>query len=74
MSSSDAGDYAVDVAEAARQLLQTAHDAKVAYDCIGLGDLDRAHTHVITARVAADAAETVLRAALAGGRSVVSDR
>lgn len=73
MSTAEPGDYVVDVAEAARQLQQTAHDARVAYDCIGLGDLDRAHTHAITARAAADAAETVLRAALADGRSVVLD-
>jgi hypothetical protein len=72
-SGPNAGDNAVDVAEAARQLQQAAHDARVAYDCIGLGDLDRAHTHAITARAAADAAETVLRAALADGRSVVID-
>ena len=34
---------------------------------LGLGDLDRAHTHAITARAAADAAENLLRAALADG-------
>jgi hypothetical protein len=32
---------------------------------MSLGDLDRAHTHAITARTAADAAENLLRAALA---------
>jgi hypothetical protein len=57
---------AVDLGEAARQLQQAAHDARVAFDCIGLGDLDGAHTHAITARAAADAAENVLRAALGG--------
>jgi hypothetical protein len=31
---------------------------------MNLGDLDRAHTHAITARAAADAAENILRAAL----------
>jgi len=67
MSISEAVGSAVDVTEAARQLEQAAHDARVAFDCIGLGDLDRAHTHAITARAAADAAENVLRAALAGG-------
>ena len=67
MSISEAAGSAVDVTEAARQLEQAAHDARVAFDCIGLGDLDRAHTHAITARAAADAAENVLRAALAGG-------
>lgn len=50
--------------EAARQLEMAAHDAKVAFDCIGLGDIERAHTHTITARAAADAAETALRAAI----------
>jgi hypothetical protein len=52
--------------EAARQLQQAAHDATVAYDCIGLGELARAQTYAITARAAADAAETFLRAALGG--------
>ena len=34
------------------------------FDCIALGNLDRAHTNAITARTAADAAETLLRAVL----------
>jgi hypothetical protein len=55
----------VDLGEAARQLELAVHDAQVAYDCVALGDLDRAHEHAITARTAADAAETILRAALA---------
>ena len=54
----------IDLSEAARQLELAVHDAQVAYDCIALGNLDRAHTHAITARTAADAAETILRAAL----------
>ena len=54
----------VDLSEASRQLEQTAHDARVAYDGLALGDVDRAHVHTITARAAADAAENVLRAAL----------
>jgi hypothetical protein len=62
----------VDLDEAARQLEQAAHDARVAYDAIGLGDLDWAHTNAITARAAADSAENCLRAALgdalSGGR------
>jgi hypothetical protein len=59
----------VDLGEATRQLELAIHDAQVAYDCMALGNLDRAHTHAITARTAADAAETILRAALgqAGG-------
>jgi hypothetical protein len=54
----------VDLGEAARQLELAVHDAQVAYDCMALGNLDRAHTHAITARAAVDAAETILRAAL----------
>ena len=60
------GQRQVDVTEAARQLQQAAHDATVAYDCIGLGELARAQTYAITARAAVDAAETFLRAALGG--------
>ena len=67
MSMQDTGQRQVDLSEAARQLQQAAHDAQVAFDCMGLGDLDRAHTHAITARAAADAAENLLRAALASG-------
>jgi hypothetical protein len=55
---------ATSLAEASRQLEAAVHDAQVAYDCIALGNLDRAHTHAITARTAADAAETMLRAVL----------
>jgi hypothetical protein len=59
----------VDLSEAARQLELAVHDAQVAYDCVALGNLDRAHEHAITARIAADAAETILRTALGpGGR------
>ena len=65
MSMPEAGERQVDLGEAARQLQQAAHDARVAFDCMGLGELDRAHTHAITARAAADAAENLLRAALA---------
>ena len=60
------GQRQVDMTEAARQLQQAAHDATVAYDCIGLGELARAQTYAITARAAVDAAETFLRAALGG--------
>ncbi|MGE5287217.1 MAG: hypothetical protein ACM3ML_08455 [Micromonosporaceae bacterium] len=52
------------VEEAARELQAAAHDARVAFDCIALGELDRAHTSAITARAAADAAVTALHAAL----------
>lgn len=57
----------VDIGEAARQLQSACHDARVAYDCIDLGDLDLAHINAITARAAADAAETILRTALGEG-------
>ncbi len=50
--------------QAARELQAAQHDAQVAFDCIALGDLDRAHTHALTARVAADAAVTALMAVL----------
>ena len=52
------------LAEAARELQAARHDAQVAFDCIALGDLDRAHTHALTARVAVDAAVTALAATL----------
>lgn len=52
------------LAEAARELRAAEHDARVAFDCIGLGEPDLAHTHALTARVAADAAVTALAAAL----------
>jgi hypothetical protein len=50
--------------EASRELEAAAHDAQVAFDCIALGELNRAHTSALTARVAADAAVTALQAAL----------
>ncbi len=64
MSVSETGRSSIDLGEAARQLEQAAHDAQVAYDCISLGNLDRAHTSAIIARAEAAAAENVLRAAL----------
>jgi hypothetical protein len=82
MSTPHSGQRAISLDEASRQLEQAVHDAQVAFDCIGLGNLDRAHTHAITARAAVDAAETILRAALVGdpiggdptsGRSPVAD-
>jgi hypothetical protein len=50
--------------EASRELQAARHDAQVAFDCIALGDLDRAHTHALTAKIAADAAVTALAAEL----------
>ena len=61
--------------EAARELEAAIHDARVAFDCIGLGEIDRAHTSAVTARIAIDAAVTAIQAALAGAPSqrVVGD-
>jgi hypothetical protein len=50
--------------EAARELEAAIHDARVAFDCIGLGEIDRAHDSAVTARVAIDAAVTAVQAAL----------
>ena len=55
--------------EASRELQAAAHDAQVAFDCIALGELDRAHTHALTAKVAADAALTALAAELSRSES-----
>jgi hypothetical protein len=63
----EAGHVSVDLDEAARQLELAVHDAQVAYDSIGLGNLDWAHTNAITARAEAAAAEAILRAALEAG-------
>jgi hypothetical protein len=51
--------------EAMRELEAATHDAQVAFDCIALGEFDRAHTNAVTARTAADAAVTALQAVLA---------
>ena len=53
----------VNLDEAARQLRLAIHDAQVAFDCVGLGEMDRAHTSAITARAALDAAELLIREA-----------
>lgn len=47
--------------EVVRQLRMAIHDARVAFDCIGLGEVERAHNSMITAKAAMDAAETVLQ-------------
>ena len=52
------------LAEATRELEAAIHDARVAFDCIGLGEIDRAHTSALTARTAIDAAVTAVQAAL----------
>jgi hypothetical protein len=51
--------------EATRELEAAIHDARVAFDCIGLGKIDRAHTSAVTARIAIDAAVLALHTALA---------
>ena len=56
--------------EASRELEAAAHDSRVAFDCIALGELDRAHTSAVTARAAVDAAVTALQAALAAAGPV----
>ena len=38
-STIEAGSKSVDLAEAARQLQQATHDARVAFDCIGLDEI-----------------------------------
>ena len=51
--------------EATRELEAAIHDARVAFDCIDLGEIDRAHTSAVTARIAIDAAVIAMQAALA---------
>jgi hypothetical protein len=51
--------------EAMRELESAIHDARVAFDCIALGEIDRAHTSAVTARIAIDAAVTAVQAAVA---------
>jgi hypothetical protein len=63
MSPDGAGDGSA-LEEAARELEAAIHDAQVAYDCIELGEIDRAHTSALTARVALEAAVTAMQAAL----------
>jgi hypothetical protein len=55
--------------EAMRELEAAIHDARVAFDCIGLGEIDRAHTSAVTARIAIDAAVIAMQAAMAQGLS-----
>ena len=68
MGKAETGSRSPVLEEAARELEAAAHDARVAVDCVALGELDRAHTSALTARVAADAAVTALQAALLGGQ------
>jgi hypothetical protein len=59
-------EHPLGVDDATRLLEVAGHDIAVALTCIGLGDLDEAHTNVLTARVAADAVEEILRMLLEG--------
>jgi hypothetical protein len=59
-------EHVISLDEASRQLELAMHDAQVSFDCIALGNLDRAHTNALTARAAMDAAEALLRAAVGG--------
>lgn len=63
MIADGAGDDSM-LQEAARELEAAIHDARVAFDCIGLGEIDRAHTSALTARVALDAAVTAMQSTL----------
>jgi hypothetical protein len=74
MSISEMGHGGLDLDEAARQLEQAAHDARVAYDSLRLGDLDWAHTNAVTARAEADSAENVLRAVLGARKNIAEER
>ncbi len=73
MSNPQHGSTPVDLNEAERQLELAIHDARVAFDCIGLDHLEQAHESVITARAAIESAETLVREALATGRAVAPD-
>jgi hypothetical protein len=64
MTEPDSGGGSPVLEEAARELEAAAHDARVAFDCVALGEIDRAHTCALTARAAADSAVTALQAAL----------
>jgi hypothetical protein len=66
-------DGTVDLSEAARQLELAIHDARVAFDCIALDELDRAHTFSITARTAIDSAQTLLQASLHASKIISPD-
>jgi len=72
MIADSAGNSSV-MQEAMRELEAAIHDARVAFDCIGLGEIDRAHTSAVTARVAIDAAVTAMQAVLAQAPSQPRD-
>ncbi|GAB3478721.1 hypothetical protein [Nocardiopsis coralliicola] len=59
--------------EAQRQFEAAIHDARVAFDCIALDDLERSHTNAITARAAVDAAEYAVRVELERRKAAEED-
>lgn len=61
----DGADHGLTLEEATRELEAAIHDARVAFDRIALGEVDRAHTSAVTARIAIDAAVIAIQAALA---------
>ena len=65
----DSGSRGAMLEEATRELEAAIHDARVAFDCIALGEIDRAHTSAVTARIAIDAAVTAMQTALADASS-----
>jgi hypothetical protein len=64
MMITDGGGRTSMLQEATLELESAIHDARVAFDCISLGEIDRAHTSAVTARIAIDAAVTAVQAAL----------
>ena len=64
MMITDGGGRTSMLQEATLELESAIHDARVAFDCIGLGEIDRAHESAVTARVAIDAAVTAVEAVL----------
>lgn len=69
MTIADGADEGWILQEAMRELESAIHDARVAFDCIGLGEIDRAHTSAVTSRVALDAAVTAVQTVLSGAAS-----
>src|SRR5260370_39942346 len=62
MTKAETGSCSSVLEQAARELEAAAHDPRVAFDCLALGELDRAHPSALTARVAADAAQPARQA------------
>jgi len=71
-SSHETGTGQIDLEEAGRQLEMAAHEARVAVTCLGLGEIDDAHTHAILARAAAEGAQNLLQVAVATGLAIAT--